>query len=347
MSLDPFDRRELFAGAGGLFLCTLAGKRVFADREADVSELAAGIEVPPKVAAAEAAGAQSATLATNRAVAGQREYWIRAEPRKWNIVPSGRDAMMDKKVKGKTKFTAFAYRAYTPGFAAPLGPATIPGPLIEADVGETVIVNFQNKLPAPVTIHPHGIFYTQEMDGAYKGRHTDPGGFVQRNQTFQYVWEARPGTEGAWMYHDHGPTDPVPLFKGLFGPMIVRPAGAPRPDREYFIAFHSFTPTATGFSKVFSCVNGRAYAGNTPTLEASVGQRVAMHVYALDNDFHTFHIHGHRWTDPSGTVIDNVTLGPGDMYSLDFVEDNPGRWFYHCHVFTHLHSGMNGWYLVS
>ena len=67
MSLDPFDRRELFAGAGGLFLCTLAGKRVFADREADVSELAAGIEVPPKVATAEAAGAQSATLAANRA----------------------------------------------------------------------------------------------------------------------------------------------------------------------------------------------------------------------------------------------------------------------------------------
>jgi FtsP/CotA-like multicopper oxidase with cupredoxin domain len=28
------------------------------------------------------------------------------------------------------------------------------------------------------------------------------------------------------------------------------------------------------------------------------------------------------------------------------VEDNPGRWFYHCHVFSHLHMGMNGWYLV-
>ena len=88
-----------------------------------------------------------------------REYWIQAEQVNWNIVPTGRDAMMDKKVKGKTKFTAYAYRRYSPGFAAPLGPATIPGPLIEAEIGDTVVVNFRNKLDAPVTIHPHGVFY--------------------------------------------------------------------------------------------------------------------------------------------------------------------------------------------
>ena len=161
---------------------------------------------------------------------------------KWNIVPTGRDGMMDKKIKGKTKFAAYAYRAYSPGFAAPLGPATIPGPLIEAEVGDAVVVNFQNAVDAPVTIHPHGIFYSQDMDGAYKGRHTDPGGFVQPKQTFQYVWEAREGTEGAWLYHDHGPMDPLPLFKGLFGPLIIRPAGAPPPTREFNLTFHSFPP---------------------------------------------------------------------------------------------------------
>jgi FtsP/CotA-like multicopper oxidase with cupredoxin domain len=142
--------------------------------------------------------------------------------------------------------------------------------------------------------------------------------------------------------------DPLPLFKGLFGPLIVRPAGQPRPDREFFLAFHSFTPVATGLNRNFSCVNGRSYPGNTPTLEAAVGQRVAFHVLAIDNDFHTFHVHGHRWKDPNGgKVIDNITLGPGDSISAEWVEDNPGRWFYHCHVFSHLHAGMNGWYLVS
>jgi manganese oxidase len=350
VELDPFGRRELFAGAGGLVLCTLGGQKVLLDRGADVETLASKVAVPPKVKAAEreATGAPVATTTLVADVAAtRREYWIQAEPVRWNIVPTGRDAMMDKKVKGKTKFTGYAYRAYSANFAAPLGPATIPGPLIDCQTGDTVVINFRNMIDAPVTIHPHGILYSQEMDGAYKGRHTDPGGFVQKKQTFQYIWEARAGTEGSWLYHDHGPMDPLPVFKGLFGPLIVRKAGDPVPDREFFVTFHSFSPVATGLDTNFSCINGRAFAGNTPTLEANVGERVAFYVFALDNDFHTFHIHGHRWTNAAGTVIDNETLGPGDAITAAFVEDNPGRWFYHCHVFSHLHEGMNGWYLVS
>ncbi len=142
--------------------------------------------------------------------------------------------------------------------------------------------------------------------------------------------------------------DPVPVFKGLFGPLLIRKAGVPRPDREFFLTFHSFTPLATGLDNSFACINGRSYAGNTPTLRAKVGQRVAFYVFALDNDFHTFHLHGHRWTDPDGgLVVDNKTIGPGDVMTAQFVEDNPGRWFYHCHVFSHLHMGMNGWYVVT
>lgn len=350
MQLEPFGRRELFAGTGGLFLCTLAGQKIFADGgEADLGKLAGELPVPPKVAAAEATGAGTAASAAALAKADgtRREYWIKAEEAKWNIVPTNRDAMMDEKVPGKKKFTAWAYRPYSENFAEPIGPPTIPGPTISADVGDVVVVNFRNEVPAPVTMHPHGIFYSQEMDGAYKGRYTDPGGFVQTKQTFQYVWEAVPGTEGSWLYHDHGPMEPMPVYKGLFGPLIVRPAGSTPPDKEVFIAFHSFQPPATGLSTAFSCINGYAYAGNTPTIEAGVGQTVAFHVFAIDNDFHTFHIHGHRWVDESGTVVDNKTLGPGDSFTASFVEDNPGRWLYHCHVWSHITGGMNGWYIVQ
>jgi FtsP/CotA-like multicopper oxidase with cupredoxin domain len=347
MSPEPFGRRQLFAGTGGALICTLAGQKILAGEKADVEKLASEVPVPPKVKAAEGREqAASPLLASNRAGA-RHEYWFQAEEVKWNIVPSGRDGMNDKKVKGPTKFKAYAYRAYSPGWEAPLGPATIPGPLIEAETGDAIVVNFRNKLGTPVTIHPHGVQYTQEMDGAYKGRHTDPGGFVQKKQTFQYVWEAREGTEGAWLYHDHGPMDPMPLYKGLFGPIVIHKAGAPRPTRQFNVIFHSFYPSVTGFGRNFACINGRAYAGNAPTLESVVGDTVAFNVHAIDNDFHTFHIHGHRWTDPSGVVVDNQTVGPGDSFTAAFVEDNPGRWFYHCHVFSHLHDGMNGWYIVS
>ena len=281
MDFDPVGRREFFVGTGGALICTLAGQKVLAGKQANVEELAAGVAVPPKVAAAERASAATAGSGTVLAGAtgARREYWIRAESVRWNIVPSKRDQMMDEKVKGKTKFTAYAYRAYTPNFAAPLGPPSIPGPLLEVEEGETLVVNFRNALPSPVTMHPHGIFYANEMDGAYKGKFTDPGGFVQKNRTFQYVWEATPGTAGAWMYHDHGPMDPIPIYKGLFGPLLIRKPGELRPEpRVPALLPLRFGPVATGLNTNFSCVNGNAYAGNTPTLEAKVGDDVAFHV---------------------------------------------------------------------
>jgi FtsP/CotA-like multicopper oxidase with cupredoxin domain len=357
------DRRGFLALGGGMFFCTLAGQKISADEgQIDVDKHAKGLAVPPKVAAAEAAGAGGAAYAGHAegALGGgttelaaftvngpAREYWIQAEPVEWDIVPTGRDQMMDMPIKGKTKFTAWAYRAYTPNFKKPLGPAKVPGPLLEVSVGETLVVHFRNKLKSPVTMHPHGIFYSNEMDGGYKGKFTEPGGFVQHNRTFTYVWEAKPGTEGTWLYHDHGPMDPLPVFKGLFGPLVIRAPGEQAPEAEFFLGFHAWEPPITGLKENFSCINGRAYAGNTPDLHAKVGQRVGFHVYGLDNFFHTFHLHGHRWTEPDGSIVDTKTFGPADSFRLEFVEDNPGRWFYHCHVFTHFHMGMNGWYIVD
>ena len=311
--------------------------------------------MPPKVAAYYHAQAQtesraqfvSETRPKATATGAVNTYWIKAVKTKWNIVPTHHDGMMDRKVPGKTTFTALAYQPWAPGFATPLGPPQIPGPLLQAQTGDTIVVNFRNQTGVPVTMHPHGIFYTHDMDGAYKGKYTEPGGFVENGRTFQYVWEARPGTEGAWLYHDHGPMDPLPVFKGMFGGLIIRKPTDPVPNEEFFVFLHSFTPLATGLDQQFSCINGRAYAGNTPTLRAKVGDVVNWHVFAIDNDFHAFHLHGHRWTDEAGVVIDNHTLGPADVTSFSIVEDNPGRWFYHCHVFSHLHMGMNGWYIVS
>ena len=254
--------------------------------------------------------------------------------------------MMAKPVKGKTTFGAYAYRP-TRRVRRAAGPATIPGPLIEAEVGDTIVVHFRNKLKTPVTIHPHGIFYSNEMDGAYKGKFTDPGGFVQRNRTFTYVWEASEGTQGTWLYHDHGPMDPLPLFKGLFGPLIDPRAGrsrgptastsspstpGPADDRaEGQLLLHQRPGLCRQHADLRS--EGRR-AGRLPRLR---GRQLLPHLPPARPPL----------AGPDGTIIDNRTFGPADSFRLEFTEDNPGRWFYHCHVFQHLHEGMNGWYLVS
>lgn len=340
------DRRNFLGIAGGAFVCTIAGKQYSISSETDYAKLASQIQVPPKVAAAKRTASVSAADISGR----RKEYWIQAEPVIWNPVPNKRDQMMGtsiKKTVGKTKIPVFAYRLYDTDFSKPLGPATVPGPLLDVTVGDTLVVNFRNACDIPVTMHPHGVFYSNEMDGAYKGYWTDPGGFVQKGRTFQYVWECPEGTQGTWHYHDHGPFDSTSIFKGLFGPLIVRDPDEPLPDREYFLAFHSFLPGLFPLKSALFAINGRAYAGNTPTMKATVGDDVAMHVYGMDNDFHTFHVHGHRWKEPSGAIVDNQTFGPADSFRVRWIEDNPGRWLYHCHVFTHLAQGMSGWYIVD
>ena len=72
-----------------------------------------------------------------------------------------------------------------------------------------------------------------------------------------------------------------------------------------------------------------------------------IHAFGMDSNFHTFHIHGHRWRDPAGAFTDNPAMGPNESVTARFVEDNPGRWLYHCHVFSHQDAGMAGWYVVD
>jgi FtsP/CotA-like multicopper oxidase with cupredoxin domain len=136
-------------------------------------------------------------------------------------------------------------------------------------------------------------------------------------------------------------------FRGLFGSIVVRPRGAKTPDRSYTLFAHSLPPAITKLDTTFQCFNGHAYAGNTPTLRSRVGEDVEIHAFGMDSNFHTFHIHGHRWRDPAGAFIDNPAMGPNETVTARFVEDNPGRWLYHCHVFTHQDAGMAGWYVVD
>lgn len=346
MEFESMDRRGFLGVGGAALICTIGGKRFKVDKNTDVAKLSRQIPVPPKVKAA-----RNNPPVTNAQVNGnRREYWITAEEMRWNIAPKKRDQMMNASLKkeGRSTVSAYGYRAWTPNFGQPLTKKpTIPGPLLDATVGDTLVVHFRNLLPAPVTMHPHGAFYSNEMDGSYKGWWTDPGGFVQRGRTMTYIWECPEGTQGTWLYHDHGPLDPVPLYKGLFGPLIIRDPAEPKPDREFFLAFHNFQPGLFPLRNPFWAINGRAYTGNTPTMTAKVGDDVAMHVYGVDDHFHTFHLHGHRWKEPDGTIVDNKTFGPGDSFRVRFTEDNPGRWLYHCHVFSHLHKGMSGWYVVE
>ena len=297
------------------------------------------------------AGATDGFPVPEPAPGGQvREYWIQARAKRWDIAPRKFDEWMNEKITGKTTFRGFVYQRMTAGFASPMGPARMPGPILEAEVGDLLVVHFRNadeSLIQAITMHPHGVKYNPEYDGAYLGNFTRAGGFIAPGEEFTYRWECVPESVGVWPYHDHGPNHTLNTMRGLFGAIIVRPKGAPRPDVEKVLMMHSFAPQVTRLPRLFQVVNGRTAAGNTPTIRAKVGDDVAIHAIGFDNNLHTFHLHGHRWKDPNGTFVDNPGFGPNESVTARFVEDNPGRWLWHCHVFTHQDAGMAGWYVVS
>jgi hypothetical protein len=346
------DRRDFLGVAGGTaLLCGIGGHPLTQTSARDVAQADAAARALSKPASARDP-IDSAQFPTPEPQPGgqRREYWIAARSVMWDIAPTGRDEWMNHKIGGRRRFRALVYQLHDAGFANAIGPAAMPGPTLEAEVGDTIVVHFRNadeRFGQALTVHAHGVRYNPEYDGAYLGDFTRAGGFVAPGQEFTYTWEATPDSVGVWPYHDHGPNHTINSTRGLFGAVIVRPKGASTPDVEQVLVMHSFPPPVTLIDRLVECFNGRTGAGNTPTIRARVGQDVALHVYGGDANFHTFHVHGHRWRDGSGATVDCPTVGPNESMTARFTEDNPGRWLYHCHVASHQDAGMAGWYIVE
>ena len=89
----------------------------------------------------------------------------------------------------------------------------VPGPTIEANVGDTLIVNFKNELPDATTVHWHGLELPANMDGSMIAQNP-----VQPNGTFRYEFKLLRAS--TFWYHPHiRGNEQVEL--GLQGMLIV------------------------------------------------------------------------------------------------------------------------------
>lgn len=327
--------------------------------------------------AALGAAATTVAPAAARGSGRLREYWLAIEPFRHVLAPTGRDLMTGRPVP-RTAITALRYRAYTAGWRRPLpasqalGPNNgMPGPTIRARVGDRIRVHLRNDdhhYGFAHSIHPHGVFYRPSSDGAYTAVDPGHGGAVEPGRTRTYDWVARPDSVGTWPYHDHSRDASIPgappaeggmdmgggagkmelgAQLGLFGVIAITDRSTPIVDREIVLFFHDlYADDIPGIDHDWDCFNGYAFLGNTPTFRARRGERVRWRVAALGTEFHVFHVHGHRWRTAAGEFQDSALLGPSTTLTVDWREDNPGRWLYHCHVVDHMMGGMVGHYEV-
>lgn len=145
----------------------------------------------------------------------------------------------------------------------------------------------------------------------------------------------------------------------------------PPPKMLILQLFHALQGDAT-------CINGRQYLGNTPTIVSGTATRMRMGIVGMGSEFHTFHLHGHRWVlpGPDGNTPaaiqgsaqvkavtqfeDTRTFGPANSYVFTIIgqsgsfmraggpgpTDPLGEWHMHCHVLMHMMTGMMGSLLI-
>ena len=295
--------------------------------------------------------ALAALLIPASASAATKHVWVAAEPQTWNAVPNARDMIHGTTFdRTQTTFPTVVYRRYTRNWKRPVrlsyerraGAGAIPGPLIRARVGDELRIHFKNRdtlTGQPHSMHFHGVEYEPTSDGIYLPLHSSKGGLVKPGQSFTYELTAGRGSAGVWPYHDHSVSMEDSIAGGMFGALSIAGPREQRADREYVVAFAPWHG--------FQTINGRAFVGNTPVFRARVGETVQWDVMAMGDEFHTFHVHGHRWRTDGGTPEDTRGLGPAESFRVRWKEDAPGTWLYHCHVETHMAQGMIGLYRVD
>jgi FtsP/CotA-like multicopper oxidase with cupredoxin domain len=100
----------------------------------------------------------------------------------------------------------------------------VPGPFIDARVGDVLEVRLTNRLPEPTTLHWHGLRLPAAMDGTDMVQHP-----IAPGETFTYRFKLLDA--GTFWYHTHS-NEPVQLERGLYGALVVRAADEPTFDRE-------------------------------------------------------------------------------------------------------------------
>ncbi len=196
------------------------------------------------------------SIAFGQSPGKMRTYYIAADELDWDYAPGGINKMMGMKFDGYSKvftekgphrigtvYRKAIYREYTDETFGQLKPrpaewatAGILGPILRAEVGDTIKVIFKNNATRPYSMHPHGVFYDKDSEGApYDDGTSGPDkedDAVPPGKTHTYIWKvperAGPGPNDpssiVWLYHSHT-SELKDVESGLVGAMIITRRG--------------------------------------------------------------------------------------------------------------------------
>jgi hypothetical protein len=226
--------------------------------------------------------------------------------------------------------------------------------VIEAVEGERIRIYVTNRLPVATSVHWHGLYLPNGMDGV--GGLTQP--YIKSGETVKYEWTLR--QHGTFMFHSHH-DEMTQMGMGLIGNFVVHPRNPSpeyRVDRDFSLMISEWVIEAgtarpntvkdSGFNVL--TINGKVFPSTSP-LVCKTGDRVRLRLGNLGAmDHHPMHIHGYhfRVTATDGEDIPlsaqwpetTVLVAVGQTRTVEFIADAPGDWAFHCHMTHHVMNQM-------
>ncbi|XP_029980575.1 coagulation factor V [Sphaeramia orbicularis] len=322
-----------------------------------------------------------------------KTYFIAAEKVEWDYAGYGRRQDKSLQNTGDTKFTKVVFRGYLDSsFTTPdirgeteehLG---ILGPVIKAEVGQSIMVVFRNNADRPFSLHPNGVSYTKNMEGL---KYDDGSRYwyqydneVLPNGNYTYMWNVNsaagpmPGESDCrtWAYYS-GVNPERDIHSGLIGPLLVcRQGTLSKPTtniREFTLLFMTFDESQSWYyeknlemlqrktrrrmvgpsvkeSFKFHSINGIIYS--LKGLRMYTNQLVQWHLINMGSpkDFQSVHFHGQTFLHKKTNSYRQAVfpLLPGSFATLEMYPSKPGLWQLETEVGLNQQKGMQTLLLI-
>ncbi|MGH7737234.1 MAG: multicopper oxidase domain-containing protein [Candidatus Tyrphobacter sp.] len=278
-----------------------------------------------------------------------------ADPALVPAVPAGDTVDVNLILVDKTVAIApgVSYRAWT-------FDGTVPGPVVHARVGQTIVVTLTNHSSIGHSIDFHSALAPPDI--AYQT--------IAPGTTIRFSWVAR--YPGVFLYHCGTPPVLMHISNGMYGAVVVDPQnGWPDgPMRSYVLLQSEFyTQPVPGHSGLYEgnmekaresmpdyvMFNGRTMRYEDDPLPIDVGRPVRVFVVdAGPSHFSAFHVVGAIFDiayvdgNPANVLhgIQTMTIGPGDGAMVEFTVHQPSRYPFVTHSFGDADLGAMGAFIA-
>ena len=218
----------------------------------------------------------------------------------------------------------------------------VPGPALQASVGDTLVIRVTNSLTQPTTVHWHGLCLPASMDGTDASQNP-----IAPGETFEYRFEVPQA--GTFWYHSHT-NETVQMERGLYGALVVKEESDPATDRDRIFmiddmkldANNEFTKPGWYVPRVAETHDGRQ--GNTllingkenPTIDVHAGQMERWRfINSSSARYFLLHMEGREFkiigTDggllESPRTVTEVLITPGERMDVVVGPFNEGETF--------------------